>query len=146
MIFNDIIGQATWDANNEVRVLVCGSRDFDGNAYTKQQVFDTLDRLSVGYLKNKQITVINGWANGVDLAAAEWAESRYLPFLSVPADWGKYKKIAGFYRNERMLTIGKPNIVIAFPGGRGTNDMITRAKRRGIEVIEIEYEQPPKNP
>jgi formate dehydrogenase assembly factor FdhD len=36
-----------------------------------------------------------------------------------------------------MLDEGKPDLVIAFTGGRGTTDMVTRAKNAGIEVIEV---------
>lgn len=33
-----------------------------------------------------------------------------------------------------MLDEGKPDLVIAFPGGRGTADMVNRAKVSGIET------------
>jgi hypothetical protein len=36
-----------------------------------------------------------------------------------------------------MLDEGKPDLVIAFPGGRGTADMVKKARRAGVEVVEI---------
>jgi predicted Rossmann-fold nucleotide-binding protein len=36
-----------------------------------------------------------------------------------------------------MLTKGKPDIVIAFPGGSGTADMICQARKAGVPVEEI---------
>jgi hypothetical protein len=36
-----------------------------------------------------------------------------------------------------MLNEGRPNLVVAFPGGRGTLDMTTRAKSHNIEVIDV---------
>jgi UDP-N-acetylmuramoylalanine-D-glutamate ligase len=36
-----------------------------------------------------------------------------------------------------MLDVGKPDLVVAFPGGRGTADMVRRAKEAGVEVIEV---------
>jgi predicted Rossmann-fold nucleotide-binding protein len=33
-----------------------------------------------------------------------------------------------------MLSEGKPDLVIAFPGGRGTADMIRQAKEAGVPV------------
>lgn len=36
-----------------------------------------------------------------------------------------------------MLKEGKPDLVIAFPGGNGTKDMVTKARKAGIEVIEV---------
>jgi hypothetical protein len=35
-----------------------------------------------------------------------------------------------------MLDEGRPDVVVAFPGGRGTADMMMRAGSAGVEVIE----------
>jgi hypothetical protein len=35
-----------------------------------------------------------------------------------------------------MLEYG-PDLVVAFPGGRGTADMVRRAKAAGCEVLEV---------
>jgi hypothetical protein len=37
-----------------------------------------------------------------------------------------------------MINEGKPDLVIAFPGGKGTADMVARAAQAGIKVIEVE--------
>ena len=48
-----------------------------------------------------------------------------------------------------MLTDGKPDAVLAFPGGRGTQDMIRRAMRAGVPVWRVfrpwEFD-PPQRP
>ena len=36
-----------------------------------------------------------------------------------------------------MIDIGKPEFVIAFPGGNGTADMVEKAKEANIKVLEI---------
>ena len=36
-----------------------------------------------------------------------------------------------------MLTEGKPDVVVAFPGGKGTINMIRQAKKKGITVILV---------
>jgi hypothetical protein len=36
-----------------------------------------------------------------------------------------------------MLTEGKPDLVVAFPGGRGTADMVRRAYAANVIVKEI---------
>jgi hypothetical protein len=51
------------------------------------------------------------------------------------ADWRKYGAAAGPIRNQRMLE-GPPDIVVAFAGGKGTADMVQRARAAGIAVIE----------
>jgi hypothetical protein len=37
----------------------------------------------------------------------------------------------------QMLDEGKPDLVIAFPGGGGTADMMRRARAAGVEVLEV---------
>jgi UDP-N-acetylmuramoylalanine-D-glutamate ligase len=35
-----------------------------------------------------------------------------------------------------MLEREKPDLVVAFPGGRGTADMVAKARAAGVEVLE----------
>jgi len=113
-----------------MRVLVCGGRDF--NDWVKAcGVFDSEDEhLGID-------VVIHGAARGADSLADRWARERGKPTLPFPADWHLNGRAAGPIRNQRMLDEGKPNIVIAFPGGRGTADMVRRARAAGIPVEEI---------
>jgi hypothetical protein len=55
-----------------------------------------------------------------------------------PADWAKHGRAASPIRNQQMLDEGRPNLVVAFPGGRGTADMVRRARSAGVEVIEVD--------
>jgi hypothetical protein len=36
-----------------------------------------------------------------------------------------------------MLREGRPDLVLAFPGGRGTANMVLLAKRDRVKVIEV---------
>jgi SLOG family YspA-like protein len=84
--------------------------------------------------------VVHGMAKGLDTMAAEWADRMAIPSIGVPADWATHGKAAGPIRNEDILVKYKPKRLVAFPGGRGTADMVARAKKRGedeIMVIEI---------
>ena len=54
----------------------------------------------------------------------------------MPADWEKWDTAAGPKRNQMMLD-QKPDIILAFPGGRGTADMIARAEQAGVEVVKV---------
>jgi hypothetical protein len=120
-----------------MRVLVCGGRDFDDQTLL-YETLDALDRIYCFTL------VINGAARGADSLAHRWAQDRYIEARSFPADWEKHGKAAGPIRNQKMLDEGKPSLVVAFPGGRGTADMIARARQAGIAVHEIR--QPPTAP
>ncbi len=46
-------------------------------------------------------------------------------------------------RNQQMLDEAKPDMVLAFPGGRGTDDMVSRAEKAGVPVT-IALPSPPK--
>lgn len=112
------------------RVLVCGGRDFTDRV----QLYDILDRHHQTVGIN---LIIHGAARGADTLAWQWACDRILPDASFPADWKTHGKGAGLIRNTQMLTKGKPDLVIALPGGRGTADMVSKAKAAGVRVIEI---------
>jgi predicted Rossmann-fold nucleotide-binding protein len=112
------------------RVLVCGGRDFN-NPLT---LVDTLFKID----KVEGITVvITGGATGADALAETWARATGKQFMVFKADWWKHGKAAGPIRNQQMLDEGRPELVIAFPGGRGTADMVRRARDAGLRVMEI---------
>jgi len=119
-----------------VRVLVCGGRD-----YINYRKFDRkMNRLYsvLGEGQDSDCIVIQGGAKGVDFLARGWALSMNFECIEYPADWKTYGKAAGSIRNQQMLDEGKPDLVVAFPGGKGTKDMVTRARKAGIEVIEVD--------
>lgn len=111
-------------------VLVCGGRFFAG----QKRMWSALDRLDRIY---KFKTLLHGGASGADTLADKWADQRGLHKIVVKADWGKHGKSAGPIRNQEMLDMYAPNLVVAFEGGRGTADMVRRSKLIGIPVEEI---------
>jgi hypothetical protein len=113
-----------------MRVLVCGGRDFAD----RQLAIDTLDSLDAERGIGR---IIHGAARGADTLADEWAAARGVPVERFHADWRAHGKAAGPLRNQRMLDEGRPGLVVAFPGGRGTADMVRRARAAGVEVIEV---------
>lgn len=114
-----------------MRVLVCGGRDYAD----RTGLFMELDRLHAAWCFE---VVIEGEARGADTLAREWAESRGLPVEKYPADWARDGRAAGPIRNRRMLVEGKPDMVIAFPGGRGTDNMLAQAITAGVSTWEVE--------
>ena len=112
------------------RVLVCGGRDYND----RWKLESTLD---IAHAEHGFIRLIHGAAPGADTLAGDWADKRGLAVVAYPADWKRHGKAAGPMRNQRMLEDGRPDVVIAFPGGSGTADMVRRAKEAGIPVIEV---------
>ena len=120
-----------------MRVLVCGGRDFNDLGAVWSQL-DTLHNLPRHLGGTGPITrIIQGGAGGADRLASQWASSNAVRQLEYPADWGKHGKAAGPIRNQQMIDEGKPDLVVAFPGGRGTADMMARARAANIVVVEI---------
>src|ERR1700677_2668197 len=113
-----------------MRVLVCGGRDFTNYLLLHKE-------LLLLYHCNKITEVIHGGARGADKMGGKWFTDRHIPERVFKANWELHGKAAGPIRNQQMLDEGKPDLVIAFPGGNGTRDMIQRAKKAGIRVIEI---------
>lgn len=119
-----------------MRVLVCGGRDFDD----WDLFIQNMDRISEerDFDSNQPITIIEGGAIGADFCArlyAKYCGWQHQPF---PADWKRYGLSAGYIRNKQMLDEGKPDLVVAFPGGKGTAMMVKLAREAGVEVIEVE--------
>jgi hypothetical protein len=107
-----------------MKVLVCGGRDYT-DARGLQLALDVV-----------WITcLVHGDARGADRLALAYAIERGIDYTSYRADWHKHGKGAGPIRNQLMLD-REPDIsmCVAFPGGSGTEDMIKRCTRKGIEV------------
>ena len=65
-------------------------------------------------------------------------KDRGVPFDVYMADWKRLGRKAGPIRNQRMLVEGKPDLVVAFPGGKGTAGMVTLARNASVEVIVVD--------
>jgi hypothetical protein len=116
-------------------VLVCGGRDYDNFA-----------EVSKALHREKPTKVVTGesWVGreeahvrrspGADRLAYLWCLERDCPYQGYPADWRNFGLAAGPMRNTQMLAAEQVDVVLAFPGGRGTADMVRKAKSKGIPV------------
>lgn len=113
-----------------MRVLVCGGRDY-ADEKGLRLVLDAMHRVTPFTL------MIHGAARGADQLAANWAVAHGIPLRAFPADWNRHGRAAGPRRNEKMLHDGKPEKVVAFPGGRGTAHMVGIARKVGVQVVTV---------
>ncbi len=117
-----------------MRAIVCGGRDFN-DVPTLWRTLDEFDRLyDITLLIDGASDDVTGPYKGADYWANQWAMARNIQTVRVSADWSKFGKAAGPIRNGKMLDQGKPDCVIAFPGGRGTESMCKLAIEAGIKV------------
>jgi hypothetical protein len=129
-----------------MRVLVCGGRNFRDRHWLNAT-------LSAIHAKTPITKVIQGGAGGADALAKEWArrsgvhchqeDARWTDLETPPVliryrrDGTAYNALAGPNRNAKMLKEQTPELVVAFPGGSGTADMMSQARAAGIEVREV---------
>ena len=137
-----------------MRVLVCGGRNYGLSEPERMHVLSVLEQFAIDnsecYNPNdnwlpSDIEIISGMAKGVDTVAVDWAVVNWCRWHAFPALWKVYGNSAGFIRNKQMLEEGKPDIVIAFPGGKGTENMKAQARLAGIQVMEIPPLKPSSN-
>ena len=113
-----------------IKILVCGSRyhcDY-------QRIYNFLSAFD-------DAVIISGACRGADTLAIRAAKELGFTYREYPANWAKYGKRAGVFRNQEMIDMEHPDLVIAFHNdiekSKGTKDMINRAKYHNIDTIVV---------
>ena len=119
-----------------MRLLVCGGRDFTDEG----GLWDAIDSVRANLADDRNLIIIHGACpTGADRLADRYAEHHGLRQLRFPARWRYLGGRAGPARNQQMLDAdGGPDLVLAFPGGAGTHDMIRKARAAGVEVMHLQ--------
>lgn len=115
-----------------MRVVVCGGRDFDDKIAVDLALNELLYEVPVDTLR-----VIQGGASGADALVRQWCVKHEVEYINVPADWKTHGRAAGPIRNQKMLDTYTPELCIAFPGGRGTTDMVKRCLVANVPVRSV---------
>ncbi len=121
-----------------LRVLMCGSRHF-ADKVRVDAVVRTISEMLHHDASRHRVVLIAGGAQGADALAAAAGRRAGIEVNEFPADWQRHGRAAGPIRNQQMLDEGKPHLVIAFDAsGRGTTDMVRRAKTAGVFVCVLD--------
>lgn len=114
-----------------MRLIIAGGRHLDDVALIRR----ALARAHA----IKPITVlIHGGSAALGIAAEDWAREMRLHVVRYPANWRELGKRAEASRNAFMLQDSRPDMVLALPGGNDTQDLIARAHRARVPVINPE--------
>ncbi|MBR0481197.1 MAG: DUF2493 domain-containing protein [Firmicutes bacterium] len=105
-----------------MRVVVTGGRAFSDRSLV-ETALSSLPADTV---------IINGGCSGADALCSEVAEYLGMHVRTFPANWKRYGKKAGPIRNGQMLR--GADLLLAFPGGKGTANCIMQARIKGIPV------------
>lgn len=112
-----------------MRVIVCGGRDYADTSNVRR----ALRYIEEG-LEPEALTLVHGSCSGADRLAADEALRRgwtVEPHFAKPSVYGS--PAAFHIRNQEMADAGA-DLLIAFPGGNGTANMVERAEKAGIPV------------
>lgn len=117
-------------------LLVTGGRDYSN--------YDFMEGAILAY---SPTFIIEGDAKGADSLAGRVADIHCIPYIKVPALWKKGKR-AGWERNKLMADImiklgdNSEKLVMAFPGGAGTQMMVDIVEKLGLEIKD--YRESPE--
>ena len=120
---------ATQDENKPLNVIVAGGRNYSDYKAVKTKLDNFRSTLKPG----TEVNIISGGATGADSLGERYAKENNLDIRRFSADWNQHGKAAGPIRNEQMATEG--DVLISFPGGTGTKNMIKNMRNRGKRVI-----------
>jgi hypothetical protein len=120
-------------SERRIRLGVCGGRYFRD----VPMLWRVLDQLifTPCLVVDGASDDVTGPYVGADYWAHQWALARTIPTLRVHADWKTLGRAAGPVRNGKMLA--EFDRLVAFPGGRGTADMVRRALDAGLDVASV---------
>lgn len=125
--------------NNYHTIVTTGGRHFDGLEATNL-VDSVMFKYTLGMMiEPEKIVVCNGNAKGADELVKIWCHKNGIHFFSCEPLWHIYDRPAGPLRNEIMLDIMHPNLLVAFPGGTGTQGTIKLAKEKRIKVLKFDH-------
>ena len=75
-----------------------------------------------------------GCARGADTIGREWAEETGIPIELYPANWERYRRRAGYRRNEEMLERAEALLAIWNGISKGTAHMVQISSKRGLPI------------
>lgn len=91
--------------------------------------FDFLDGLSRQIKIDK---ILSGAGSGADCGCEQWAHYHNIPVQRFFPEWDIHGKGAGPIRNSEMSRLA--DVLIAFPGGMGTADMVRKCESLGLKI------------
>lgn len=113
------------NGRNTLKIVIAGSRTITDIAALQFAI----DRSDFPITE-----VVSGCARGVDTLGEQWANSEGVPVSYWPANWARFGRAAGKYRNSEMAAYADGAIVLWDGDSRGTLDMIDRMRRCGKPV------------
>jgi len=116
---------------HKLKVIIAGGRDY-------HFILEDIQFLNNLHNELKFTAIISGGARGADTEGEIWAKENNIPIERYPAQWNHFGRSAGFIRNKLMAKEG--DMLIAFPGSKGTAHMVRIMQEANKNVVEV-YEK-----
>lgn len=111
-----------------MRLLVCGGRHYDDADAVRGE-------LDGAHGTGPLTVLIHGGLAGIGTAAEAWAREHNVHVVRYPPNWTLLGNKAEAHRNAFMLADSRPDMVLAFPGGRDTAELVRTARAAGLPVL-----------
>jgi len=114
------------------KVIIAGGRNFKNY----ELLCSKCDKLLIN---QTNIEIVSGAARGTDKLGEQYADERGYSVKQFPANWNKFKRAAGFIRNQEMAEYA--DALIAFWDGtsKGTKHMIDIATNLKLKIRIVLY-------
>ena len=109
-----------------MKTIIAGSR----NITDSQHLLDAIKEVDWDIS-----LVVSGTANGVDKLGEYWAIENCIPIKRFFPDWEKYKKSAGYIRNEEMARYADACLALWDGKSKGTGHMIDLAIKYNLKTF-----------
>lgn len=123
-----------------ITIIVTGGREYSDPS----QMWRVLDHVDKFLAPGGVERVVEGASDdvtgpyiGADYWAHQWALARNKDWARCHAKWKEQGRAAGPIRNGVMLSDHEPGLVVEFPGGKGTANMVSQAEKAGVQVIKV---------
>jgi hypothetical protein len=115
-----------------MKIIIAGGRDFNDYDMLCRRVDKILSRQT-------EIEIVSGVAKGADKLGERYALERGYKITRFIADWNTFGKAAGYRRNIEMAVYADALIAFWNNESKGTEHMITVAKKQGLLIRVIIY-------
>ena len=132
-------------ADSPRSLIIAGSRDLDDqDARAVEAVHDAFATFVSKHWWPD--VILSGMALGADTIGWQLAELFEIPVRAFPVysrDWSTLGPKAGPLRNQRMVDDAHGLVVVRYPDSRGSADVLRRARKKGIPIVDLVLERRP---
>lgn len=119
-----------------MKLIIAGSRHL---SLPKEFIDWCLERFSISY---ENLEVVSGGARGIDTSGEQFSTMyTHIKLKRFPADWDKYGKAAGYFRNCEMAEYSDTLLLIWDGESNGSANMKRQMEKLNKPIYELIIKQ-----